>query len=56
MEYTFLVVTLVLVVGVAYVAQSIGKIKRAREAGKKLSKRSYYYALITRLFVRDLPD
>ena len=56
MEFTILVIAILLILGVAFVAQSIGRIKRARELGRKLHKRNLYYALVTRIFVRDLPD
>lgn len=56
MEITFLIIAILLVLGVAYVAQSIGRIKRQRALGNKLSKRNLYYALLTKIFVRDLPD
>ncbi|MEM7185178.1 MAG: hypothetical protein AAF466_00860 [Bacteroidota bacterium] len=56
MEFTILIIAFLLIVAIAFVAQSIGKIKRARAAGTKLYKRSLYYALVAKLFVRDLPD
>ena len=56
MENVFLVIAIVLALVVFLVIQTIGKIKRARQAGKKLSKRNLYYAMVTKLFVKDLPD
>ena len=52
----FFVLGILLAFGGLLVLYTVGKIKKARQVGKKLSKRNRYYALVAKLFVRDLPD
>ncbi len=56
MGNVFLMLGIVLAVGGLLVLYTVGKIKKAREVGTKLSKRNRYYALVAKLFVKDLPD
>ena len=56
MGNVFFVLGIVLALGGLLVFYTVGKIKKARQVGKKLSKRNCYYALIAKIFVRDLPD
>jgi hypothetical protein len=56
MGNVFFALGILLALGGLIVFYTVGKIKRARQVGKKLSKRNLYYALVTKYFVRDLPD
>ena len=56
MEKVFLLIAIVVVLLILIVFQSVIKIKRARQVGEKLTKRNFYYAIVAKLFVRDLPD
>ncbi len=57
MEIVLMTVALFSVLaGVAVILFSVERIKNARALGKKVYKRNLYYAVIAKLFIKDLPD
>ena len=52
-----LIITIILVtLLVAHMFYTAEKIRRARELGKKLYKKNAYYAIIAKIFFKNLPN